>query len=88
MSDWDERLKNVGGHRITEEEELVFEEELDTMYLHEEFEYNGKKIKTYKDLRTIATSLEEINKMFSVMHEDDYMYIYDWFLWKYIITKK
>ncbi len=72
--------KKIPGRLVTKEELLEQEREIDEYDLIKKFRYEGKKIKTYGDLRKIATSIEIIESLEDLLDDDEYIYIYDWFL--------
>jgi hypothetical protein len=67
-------------HTLTNEQINEMEDNIDKMSLNKYIIYTNKQLKTISDLRKIAKSLDIIKKLEGVLDEDDYCYIYDWWL--------
>ncbi len=65
---------------LTKEELLEEEKEIDRYNLKDNFTYKKQIIKTYGDLRKICTTREIIESLESILDDDEYFYIYNWFL--------
>ena len=77
----DSEDKNTSYRRVLTKEELLEKErEIDEYDLIKKFRYEGKIIKKYSDLRKIATSIEIIESLENKLDDDEYIYIYQWFL--------
>lgn len=70
------------GRILTKEELLEQDKEIDEYDLIKSFSYKGQLIKTYGDLRKISTSIEIIESLEDLLDDDEYIYIYNWFLFR------
>ena len=78
------------GRKISQEEIKNKENEMDLDDLEQEFKYNGFRIKTMGDLRNLVktfTKTIEIEKLEDLICDEDYYYIFNWYL-KYSLLKK
>ena len=86
----DGQFKKRIGHTLTAEEIKEQEDYLDQDDLEMQFEYENKQIKTMKDLRNLVRmfkSTKEIEKIEDLIEDEDYYYIFNWYLINYTFKK-
>jgi hypothetical protein len=78
------------GHVLTKEQIKEREDEMDLYDLEQQFNYNELKIKTMGDLRNLVKtfkSTKEIEKIEDLICDEDYYYIFNWYLKNFVFKK-
>jgi hypothetical protein len=81
-------ITKIPGYRVLTEEDLKAEEdELDEYDMKRSIMIKGKIIKKYGELRPYIKSTAVARKFENFLHEDDFIYFYEWILDKEISEK-